>query len=435
VAIGKPVRGCLVGIGGYGRTYLRAFEELEKQGLAKLSAVMVRNPAKYAKPVAELEEKGVVCFTTYDAALHERNFDFLALCTPLQLHRPQVEQALEAGIPVLCEKSAAPTVQDVQAMIDVQARTGVPLDIAYPQQNSSPVRAIQAALIDGRLGQVRAVVVRGGWLREERYYQRSAWAGRARVDGLWTLDGPVNNPLAHYLYNGMYFASSQPGQVADPVRVRGELYRARPTIEGEDTACIEGTFHNGTRLYYYVTLVCPDETYRRVRTDIRGELGSLTWCVGENESPIRATLNDGTPVEIEHDEAGGSTLRSTANFARYLLGESDTLYSPIAESLKFSRLSNGAFDSSARVHPIDEQYVDRREEPLDEYKYVKQHEGEKTRIYELKGIVQAMTEAGDRPGLFSDIGSPWAIKTEPVDLTDYTHFPQAFEPAELPWDA
>lgn len=432
MAISRPVRACLVGIGGYGKTYLRAFDELEKEGLAKLSAVVVRNPAKYAEQVAELTGRGVRCFTKYEDAIDERCFDFFALCTPLQLHRPMVIDALEAGIPVLCEKSAAPTVQDVQAMADAQATTQVPLDIAYPRQNSSAVVAVQRALIDGCIGKLEAVIVRGGWLRMERYYERSAWAGRAKMDGLWTLDGPVNNPLAHYLYNGMYFASDEPGKIANPVSVRGELYRVRPTIEGEDTACIEATFDNGVTELYYVTLVTSDKTYAAVRFDVLGELGSVSLATGAGKSPIKVTLNDGAEAAIEHEGIPGSTKRSVENFALYLLGESDTLYSPIAESLKFSRVSNGAFDSSRKVHQIPEEYVDKYEVPVDGYSHAKRHEDEKTLVYELRGIVEAMTEAGDRRGLFSDVGLPWAAKTEPVDVTRYEHFPQAFEPTELP---
>jgi predicted dehydrogenase len=428
MAIDKPVRGCLVGIGGYGRTWLRAFEELEKEGVAKLSAMVVRNPAKYAETVAELEGRGVALFTDYDTAVRERPFDFFGLCTPLQLHRPMVVQALEAGIPVLCEKSAAPTVQDVRAMMDAEERTGVPLDIAYPQQNSSAVLALQRALIDGCIGRVRYVIVRGGWLRHERYYERSAWAGRSVFNGLWTLDGPINNPLAHYLNNGMFFAASEPGRVANPVRVRGELYRGRPTIQGEDTACIEAVFDNGAAEYFYTTLVTTDTTYRKVCTDVYGDDGHVTWSVGDKEPVIRGERADGSPVEVPHDGISGSTCRAIRNFVLYLGGESDTLYSPIAESLKFARVSNGAFDSSRRVHHVPEGYVERYEEPVDEHLFKKRQEGETTLVYNVKGIVEAMRDAGERRELFSDIGVPWAVKTEPVDVTDYNCFPQAFEP-------
>ncbi|MFW6108119.1 MAG: Gfo/Idh/MocA family protein, partial [bacterium] len=366
MTIDKPVRACLVGIGGYGRTHLRAFDELSEEGLAELTAVVVRSPGKYPQQVERLAERGVRCFTRYDEALAERNFDFVALCTPLHLHRPMTVDALDAGVPVLCEKSAAPTVQDVQAMIDAEERTGLPVDIAYNHQNSSVVRALQTALIDGRIGRVTDIVVRGAWLRTDRYYQRSAWAGRARVNDLWALDGPVNNPLAHYLFCALFLASSEPGHVANPVRVRGELYRARPTIEGEDTACIRAELDNGATVHYYVTLVAPAENpYRRVRLDVIGENGSVTWRAGDNDSPARAALNDGGEVAIEHDGRPGSTRRAAANFARYLLGESDTLFSPLVDSLRFARVSNGAFDSSREVHQVPQTCVEQHKIPVD----------------------------------------------------------------------
>ncbi len=433
MTISKPVKACLVGIGGYGRTYLRAFDELREDGLTALSAVVVRNPDKYREQVRQLEDQGVRCFQDYDEALSDGDFDFVALCVPLQLHRAMTIDALEAGFPVLCEKSAAPTVQDVLAMMDAQDRTKLPVDIAYNMQNSSSVRALQKALIDGCIGQVRDVVVRGAWLRTDQYYQRSQWAGRARINDAWTLDGPVNNPLAHYLFAGLYLGSSSEGHVGDPQQVRGELYRARPTIEGEDTACIEASLDSGATVYYYVTLVAPsDNPYRQVTIDIFGDDGSVTWKAGANESPILATRADGSPVEIEHEEHPGSTKRATANFARYLLGESDTLYSPLIDSLRFARVSNGAFDSARQVHQIPADYVDEQEVPSD----TSRPGGDKptTKAYYLNDIIDMMEMAGDRRLLWSDIGVPWAIKTEPLFVGDYDHFPQAFKPATLPWD-
>jgi predicted dehydrogenase len=432
--VSRPVRACLVGIGGYGRTFLRAFKALGEEGLTRLAAVVVRNPAKYAEPLAELAEAGVDSYTTLDGALDAGGFDYVCLCTSLNAHRPQTIACLDAGFPVLCEKSAAPTVQDVQAMADAQERTGLPLDIAYPQQNASSVTTLQRLLQDGLIGTLSHIVVRGAWLREERYYQRSPWAGRARVDGAWTLDGPVNNPLAHYINNGMYFASDEPGSVARPVRVRGELYRARPTIEGEDTACIEAVFENGVAEYAYVTLVAKDDSLRDLRIDIYGDGGEMTWFARANEPILHGRRADGTPIRIEHEGLPGTTHRAIANFARVLLGESDRLYSPIGESLKFSRLSNGAFDSSGTVHPIPAEFVERTEEPVDPNRFARESEGETTMVYNLRGIVPAMQRAGDERALFSDLGLPWAVGTEPMDVTDYDHFPQRFEPRELPWE-
>jgi predicted dehydrogenase len=411
---------------------LHAFRELDADGLTRLAAVADLHLDRYPDEAAELTGNGVAAFTSYEDVLDAGGFDFVVLVTPLNCHRPQTLAALDAGIPVLCEKSAAPTIQDVQAMVDAQARTGLPLDIAYPQQNASSVLAMQRALIGGRIGRVRHVVVRGAWLRDETYYQRAGWAGRARVSGDWTLDGPINNPLSHYIHAGMYFAGDQPGLAADPVRVRAELYRARPTIEGEDTACIEVEFKNGVREYVYVTLAAKDETYRNVRIDVYGDDGELTWFARSPESPLQGRRADGTHIRVEHEGIEGTTKRSIANFARVLLGESEELYSPISEALKFSRLSNGAFESSGRVYPIPGEFVERDEELVRPVRGGKD-ERESALVCNLPDIVPTIDRAAERRALFSDLGIPWAVATEPFDVSAYDHFPQRFVPAELPW--
>ncbi|KKM66832.1 hypothetical protein LCGC14_1477180, partial [marine sediment metagenome] len=80
----------------------------------------------------------------------------------------------------------------------------------------------------------------------------------------------------------------------------------------------------------------------------------------------------------------------------------------------FTLALNGAFESSRRTHPIDPRYVSRI------------GEGPEARVI-VDGLNDAITRGAAEGKLFSELDCPWAVKTEPFDLTGYSEFPQAFE--------
>src|SRR5690606_13051786 len=99
--------------------------------------------------------------------------------------------ALQAGLHVLLEKPVAATVQEVDAIIAAQTAAARLVAVGFQDLYVPAALDIKKRVLDGQIGTLRKVVVRGQWPRSSAYYARNEWAGRLQIDNAWVLDSPV----------------------------------------------------------------------------------------------------------------------------------------------------------------------------------------------------------------------------------------------------
>lgn len=92
------------------------------------------------------------------ALLEETQPQAAIVCGETSRHRSLVELAAAHGIDVLCEKPLAGTVQDAVAMVDRCRASGVQLHTAFVSRFYPVLRQARALVLDGEIGQVRAMV-------------------------------------------------------------------------------------------------------------------------------------------------------------------------------------------------------------------------------------------------------------------------------------
>lgn len=85
--------------------------------------------------------------------------DAVDVCTPQHLRRDLLIAAAEAGKHILCEKPLAAVPADAQAALSAAERAGVTVGTVPTYLWLPEVRAARAAIIDGRIGAVRTVIV------------------------------------------------------------------------------------------------------------------------------------------------------------------------------------------------------------------------------------------------------------------------------------
>ncbi len=110
----------LVGVGrgsGYGRL-LAGDPRCEVVGCCDQS------PESLARFQAELHLADGQCFTDYDRFLDAAPMDAVFVGTPVPAHADQTVKALEAGVHVLCEVTAASTLEGCARIVDAVRRTG-----------------------------------------------------------------------------------------------------------------------------------------------------------------------------------------------------------------------------------------------------------------------------------------------------------------------
>ena len=140
--------------------------------------------------------KAVRRFSSGSRLIQSRCCDAVLIAVPHPLHPALTLEALEAGLPVLCEKPAAVTAADARVMLDASVKRGVPLALMFNQRTNCVYRAMKAALDSGALGPVKRVSwIITDWYRTQKYYDSGSWRATWQGEG----GGVLLNQCPHQL--------------------------------------------------------------------------------------------------------------------------------------------------------------------------------------------------------------------------------------------
>jgi myo-inositol 2-dehydrogenase/D-chiro-inositol 1-dehydrogenase len=144
-----PVRLALVGAGRMGATHARALaEDRDRVELAAL-----------VEPADEAAERAGIA--RRHRGVHELlaagGVDGAIVAVPTRAHTAVVEQLLDAGLPVLCEKPCGLTSDETRALARRAAAAGVPLQVGYWRRFVPALRELQAELASGAFGEIELV--------------------------------------------------------------------------------------------------------------------------------------------------------------------------------------------------------------------------------------------------------------------------------------
>ena len=268
----RVLRFGIIGTGFWARFQLAGWRELEG---AECVALYNRTRAK-AETLAE--EFGVPA--VYDDAeemLGRERLDFLDIITDVHTHRQFVRLAAEHGLPVICQKPMAPTLDEAEEMVTTCAQAGVPFFIHENWRWQTPIREVKRVLDEGRIG----------------------WPFRAHVQFCSSFPVFDNQPFLAQLEQfiltdiGSHILDTARFLFGEAESLYGQTHRVHSEIKGEDVATVVMQMGEGT------TVVCDmsyasrlererfPETYVQVEGDQGSlELGPDYW--------VRVTTAEGT---------------------------------------------------------------------------------------------------------------------------------------------
>ena len=241
----------------------------------------------------------------FDAPAHADLDSFLAtpglgavyVAAPNHVHRPLVEAAARAGLPVLCEKPMATSLADAQAMVDACARAGVLYATAFDQRFHAAHRALAAMVSEGQLGTVTAIrIVYACWLPAD-------WAGDGGSGDNWRIDphraggGALMDLAPHGLDLSSYLLNEPLVDVAAIGQARVHHYGV------EDGALLIARARSGTMVQMHVAYNCP-ETLPRRRLEVVGTAGQAVATDTMGQTPggtlefIDAAIGVSQPVPV-----------------------------------------------------------------------------------------------------------------------------------------
>ncbi len=395
----NPIKAALIGIGGFGKAHTEIISRLTREGVLSCPAFCEPNADKSPEQKEQLEAIGARHYADYREMLKHPGLDFVVIATPIPLHKQMCIDALETGIPVLLEKPPAVAIEDLDAMIEVQRRTGRLAAVQFQNTSGKAFRLMLQQLREGLIGELKTVTAVGMWKRTQQYYDRTYWAGAIVYNGEYVLDGTLCNPFAHLVHNALLAAGAGHAAQAEPKWVQAELYKGHD-IESEDTACVRVMTKNDVLVHIYTTLCNAANETPYIK--VEGTAGQLHWTY-EN----KLTYTDEQGKTENYSFGDESLLRNMyINMIQNTRGEEDELFCSLAESRSFLLTANGAFTSTGRIHPIPKEALDIRPE-------------EDTIATTIPGIRELFSEASERGKLFSELSIPWSVPGAKVEMSGY----------------
>jgi predicted dehydrogenase len=402
MSVKDPVRFAVVGPGGFGREHRRAIQALADEGEAALAAVVSR-PGENAEIVPQLQAQGVPIYPSLDALLAGGEaVDVVTVPTSIYSHAALTIRALEGGRHVYCEKPAAATVQEVDAMIAARERAGRLCAVGFQEMASPALQRIKEALCAGRIGRLRTLKAHVLWPRWDSYYARNEWAGKLRIGDAWVLDGPANNAASHTLNALLYLAGTERFAPARPARVTAELYRAN-AIETYDTAAIRVHTDDDVEILFYVTHA--GERNEAPYIEVAGDRGTLRRWGEEGHTELRA---DGARPETWSAAGIDVRLIGFRHFCRAVRSEEQLLL-PVENARAHTLVIDAAHDSSP-IHAFPPTICERGDSDR----------GPRTLVPGLDAIIRQAFAEGK---LLSESGASWGVPGREVDTRGYTRFP------------
>lgn len=412
-----PVAMGSAGMGGYALGVCRFLAQMSQapQPMVRLLAVCDPQAALHAKLAASLEQQGVRVHERFEDVLTEP-IEAVWLPVPIHLHRAFTEQALMAGKAVLCEKPAAGSVDDIDAMIAARDRTGLTVAIGYQGTAHPHTLMVKRALLDGVLGAVRSVCVVACAPRGRGYYTRSSWAGVARREGIWVMDSPASNAFSHYLALPLFLLGEDEASPARPLALEAELYRVNP-IETFDTCSLRVRLPQAPLLVLFTHACCRSSDEPLIT--IHGERGVLQWKrTGEwlLQEPGRELR-----LFLPHQPLAQPLAPLLSGFVDHLRGRVNT--SVMMPTLEIARAQTVVTNGASEACPVYEVPDD----------HIVKYQNERDHYRAIVGIEDAFLACAAAGQMLHESGRvPWSCPAGRRDLRDYRHFSGPARPSPTP---
>jgi len=250
------LRAAIVGTGAIANAHAAS---LETTPGARLAAVVDRDP-EHARAFAE-RWGGPPVFDSLGELLASGAADVLHVCTPPGVHAEQSVAALDAGLHVICEKPAALSLDELDAMTDAAARNDRRLAIVFQQRTGTAAAHVRALLDSGSLGRPLVATCETLWYRDPAYFA-VPWRGKWATEG----GGPT-------LGLGIHQIDLLAWLLGDWASVQGQLWRLDRETQMEDVSTAVLTFANGAVASVVTSALSPRQV-SSVRIDT--ELATVT---------------------------------------------------------------------------------------------------------------------------------------------------------------
>ena len=329
----------LIGLKNFGIQHFRPLKRLHEEGVLTFTAACSRSLDNLGEEQDEFYKKyNIPLYNDYNEMLKEHQLDLVTVSTGIHLHSSMSVDAMAAGANVYCEKPPAPTVSEVQKMVDASKEYNKLCVIGFNWQAGEQLHFVLDYIFNkkelGRVLRVNSIMITN---RANSYYERTAWAGKINFEGQVVNDGTINNPFAHHIAMCLQMAAKEYGKSAAPVSVDADMYHIRD-IETEDTTAINIKTDTGIEIHAVTSNAAEPGTDNRT-IKVVCEKGYIEW---DSKTTVNI-MKDGKLETLTFAPAADHQYKTYKNIIKYLDGDKDTFLYTVEEGIKFTKVIEEAF--------------------------------------------------------------------------------------------
>lgn len=188
------------------------------------------------KSVLNIDQYNVPFFSSLEDLLQSGlDIDVINIATPNGFHAEQALKCLEAKKHVVLEKPMALTKADAEKVIFKALQVHRQVFAVMQNRYSPPSIWLKELLESGRLGEIYMVQINCYWNRDERYYKKDSWHGKADLDG-----GTLFTQFSHFI-DLMYWYF---GDITN-IQAKFKDFNHQNTTDFEDSGFVSFDFING----------------------------------------------------------------------------------------------------------------------------------------------------------------------------------------------
>lgn len=187
----KELKFSVIGFGRIGQRHAKIINEFKGTNL--ISVVDV-DPAAFESMTSL--DLAVISYQSIDEFLEKDNgkSDVVNIATPNGFHTQYAIRCLEAGYHVVIEKPMGLSVDECEAVIHTEQKTGKQVFVVKQNRYSPPSEWLKKIISESIIGDVLMVQTNCYWNRDARYYQPSNWKGTREQDG-----GALFTQFSHFV--------------------------------------------------------------------------------------------------------------------------------------------------------------------------------------------------------------------------------------------
>lgn len=339
----KPLRFAMLGCGFWARYQLAGWKEVDG-----VECVALYNRTRFKADHLAREFGVRSVYDNVEALLENESVDFVDVVTDVGTHEALTMQAASRGLPVICQKPLAPTLEAARRMAAGCREADVPLLVHENWRWQRPIREVRSVLASGAIGT----------------------PFRARIDMVSGFPVFENQPFLKELEQfiltdlGTHILDVARSLFGEASTLYCQTHRVHPDIRGEDVATVQMLMNGGR-----TTVVCnlayagtplEHEVFPQTLAFIEGDRGSIELAP---DWQVRVTTAGGTHVRLAppvmynwlnpaYAVVQSSIVDCHRDLVRSLADPSHAAETTAADNLKTLELVFAAYDSAARRQAV-----------------------------------------------------------------------------------